>query len=140
MSTRPIDEILLKLQKYVDDNNQEKALTLTVEKLVRKVRLDAVGEFNKGFCMRFNIPKNEVLGIFGAVDSFSNDEINAAFISQWEVPSNTFMYGDQYYHNLLLLVNHGIKSKNTQLTEAAQTLMMIKLWNGRSIGSVRWCD
>jgi hypothetical protein len=51
MSTRPIDEVLIKLQKYVDDNNQEKALTLQVEKLVRKVRLDAVGEFNKGFCI-----------------------------------------------------------------------------------------
>ena len=52
MSTRPIDELLLKLQKYITDNNKERAFTLTVEKLVRKVRLDAVGEFNKNFCIK----------------------------------------------------------------------------------------
>jgi hypothetical protein len=50
------------------------------------------------------------------------------------------MYNDQYYHNLLLLIAHGMKGKNKQLVEAAQTLMMIKLWNGRSIGSIRFCD
>jgi hypothetical protein len=140
MSTRPIDDVLLKLQKYVDDNNKEKQFTVQLEKLVRKVRLDAVGEFNKGFCMKFNVPKNEIIGIFGEVDSFGNDEINAAFIKQWEIPGVTFMYSDQYYHNLLLLINHGIKGKNKQLTEAAQLLMMIKLWNGRSIGSIKFCD
>jgi len=140
MVTRPIDDVLIKLQKYLKDNNQEKTLTLIVEKLVRKVRLDAVGEFSKGFCMKFNIPKNEILGIFDAVDSFGRDEVTSAFITQWEIPGGTFMYADLYYHNLLLLIAHGIIVKNKQLTEAAQLLMMIKLWNGRSIGSIRFCD
>jgi hypothetical protein len=140
MSTRPIDELLLKLQKYITDNNKERAFTLAVEKLVRKVRLDAVGEFNKNFCMKFNLPKNEVLGIFDEVDSFSRDEVTYAFVKQWEVPSGTFMYSDLYYHNLLLLIAHGIKAKNKALTEAAETLMLIKLWNGRSIGSIKFCD
>jgi hypothetical protein len=139
-SRRPIDDILIKLQKYISDHGGDKALTVSVEKLVRKVRLDSVGEFNKGFCMRFNIPTNEVLAVFDAVDSFGREEINSAFISQWEIPSGTHMYSDQYYHNLLLLINYGMIAKNEPLTKAAQTLMMIKLWNGRSIGSIRWCD
>ena len=51
-SRRPIDDILLKLQKYISDHGGDKALTVSVEKLVRKVRLDSVGEFQKGFCIK----------------------------------------------------------------------------------------
>lgn len=137
---RPIDDVLGKLQEYVNSIGGDKALTVSVENLVRKVRLDSVSEFNKGFCMRFNVPKNEILSIFDSADNFGREEINAAFISQWEIPSGTHMYSDQYYHNLLLLIAYGMMNKNIKLTEAAQTLMMIKLWNGRSIGSIRYCD
>lgn len=53
MNSRPIDDVLGKLHKYVESIGGDKALTVSVENLVRKVRLDSVSEFNKGFCIKF---------------------------------------------------------------------------------------
>jgi hypothetical protein len=140
MAGKPIDEILKKLDDHFKDPQEERLITLTVEKLVRKARLDAVSEFSKGYCMKFSIPLNDVSSILDSINTFGREDVKQAFLRQWQIPGETFMYSDIYYHNLLLLMTHGLRTKNKSLVDSSFILMMLKLWNGRLMSSIKFCD
>lgn len=49
-------------------------------------------------------------------------------------------YADPFYHVLLLLVFHGLKTKQDVFVNHAMLLILSKLWNGRKSDFIKYCD
>jgi hypothetical protein len=138
---KPIDELMNKFIEYIDRTNSKKRFARLLETLVRRVHLDAINKHNKGYCLRFAIPENEVNALFGEVDTFNTAEIKAAFVQQWQLPSADLkMYSNPYYHHLLFLTLYGIRERDESITKSSYLLVLYKVWNGRSRGSIQFCD
>lgn len=135
----PIDLILQKLHAtFKADPRLERSVQLELEKLVRLTYQDSITQ-KIGWCMRLKVPHLAVLKIFKKLN-FDEKTIKRMFLDRFNIPGDPFMWGNPYYHILLLLVLYGVKYGNESMAKNAQILILLKLWNGRRSKHIPYCD
>lgn len=138
-STNPIDVIYNKLiANMAADPQMERRIQIELEKMMRKVYSDAISQ-NVGYCMTFKIQETDVLSLASKMGLEITD-IRNAFSDQWEVPKTAYMYNNPYYHILLLCIVYGVRKRNESIKKAAMASILFKMWNGRRIHYIPYCN
>ncbi|MBK7107457.1 MAG: hypothetical protein IPH62_19495 [Ignavibacteriae bacterium] len=139
---KPIDKLVIEIENYIKNVDSLFLRNLDVEykKLIYNVHADAVRQYSKGYCMRMMIPEKEVLATFSKIDSIPLYKISEAFASQWIVPKEAHMHNNTYYHILLLVHLCAIKFRMDDLAKNSLSLLLFRIWNGRIIGAIKFCD
>ena len=140
MSMSYIENLLQKIDTVIqNDSSLLTKVQLELGKIARHVYADAISQ-NSGYCMTFKIFESQVLDLptkFG----ISSDEVKTAFVNDWGVAHiDAYMVKNVYYHVLLLLFTLGLRKHNEQLQKDALMLILVKLWNGRRIKFIRYCN
>lgn len=135
----PIDDVLAKVEDYLDRNGVE-SFAINLERLVRRVHHEILGKSDKGWCMRFSVPEKEVTILYDAFDNVTRDEIKAAFLQQWGVTAAMQMFGHIYYHNLCLSFLYGVRHNNDKIVTNALQLLLFRVWNGRLYNAIQYCN
>ncbi len=92
------------------------------------------------YCTKFKLPTTQIEKLYEVLH-LDKEEIITAFTAQWKLPSRNFkMYGNIYYHNLLLLIIYGIRKNQKDISEKAFNILLFRLWNGRLIRAIKYCD
>ena len=138
-NTNPIDIIYNKLVANMEADPQlERRIQIELEKMMRKVYSDAISQ-NTGYCMSFKVQETDVLALANKM-GFEVAEIRDAFSTQWEIPKTAYMYNNPYYHILLLCIVYGVRKHNESIKKAAMAALLFKIWNGRKIHFVKYCN
>lgn len=142
-SQQPIDVIVEKIrQQFKTSPTLERDIKFELERLNRKIFQISITQ-HQGWCTTYKIPQLEVTALANKLN-LTLDEIKHAFVTQWKIPiSNNptlFMYGNIYYHMLLLLMVYGLRYNNEEMTKSALTLFCCKLWNGRRQRHIPYCN
>jgi len=142
-SQQPIDVIIEKIrQQFKKSPEIERDIKFELEKLNRKIFQISITQ-NQGWCTTFKIPQLEISALSNKLN-LTLDEIKHAFVSQWKIPVHNnptlFMYGNIYYHMLLLLILYGLRYDNETMSKSALTLFCCKLWNGRRQRHIPYCN
>jgi len=135
----PINLILRKLHAtFKADPRLERSVQLELEKLVRLTYQDSITQ-KIGWCMRLKVPHSAVLKFFKKL-KLDDTTIKRMFLDRFNIPGDPFMWGNTYYHILLLLVLYGVKYGNDSMAKHAEILILLKLWNGRRSKHIPYCD
>ena len=95
---------------------------------------------DSGYCMKFIIPVEKVLNLSKLINIPIN-EISDAFIADWNLPRNDHkMYGEPYYHILLLLFYYGVVNRQEVMSKQCLSLILYRMWNGRLTNAIKYCD
>lgn len=138
---KPIDNLVYEIENYIKANPTFlRSLDVEYKKLIYNVHSDAVRQYNKGYCMRLMVPEKEVLVSFSTIQDLSITRISEAFSSQWVVPKTAHMHNSPYYHILLLVNLVASKHGMDELAKNALSLLLFRIWNGRIIGAIKYCD
>lgn len=139
---KPIEKIVSEIETYIKTQNINflKETELNYKKFVYAVHFDAVRQYSKGYCMRMLVPEKDVLATFNNIPEMSGTKINEAFITQWVVPRNAHMHTSLYYHTLCLIYILAAKHNLEDLAKNALSLILFRIWNGRIIGAIKFCD
>ena len=124
-------------EKMKDPTIERKVIT-TLNSLVTSIYTSSVNN-SDGYCQKFNLPITGVMSFFKILD-MNPVAVEELFRKDWGYPPNTKMYSDTYYHILLLMVMHGVKTGKKQLSINALTLILVKIWNGRKSIFIPYCD
>lgn len=113
-----------------------------LQRAIHTVQLDMLNTKKRsdGYCGTFLIPEKAVLTLFDDFNLFSLKDLTSAFSAQWAVPISAHMHNNPYYHVLCFCILLGAKTNDDKLCEAALSLMLFKLWNGRRVGAIPYCD
>lgn len=134
-----IEELLQHIDAQVQNNPALfQNIKLELSKITRIVYADAITQ-NTGYCMTFKIPEMQVYELLNLLNLDKNT-VKQTFIADWNVPSTSHMVTNVYYHTLLLLFAYGIRKKDETIQKNALTLILIKLWNGRRIKFIKYCN
>lgn len=135
----PIDLVLQKLHAtFKADPRLERSIQLELEKLVRMTYQDSITQ-KTGWCMLLKVPHLAVINLFKKL-TLDEKTIKRMFLDQFNIPGDPFMWGNSYYHILLLLVLYGVKYGNDSMAKNAEILVLLKLWNGRRSHLIPYCD
>lgn len=140
MSTgQRIESLLQHIETQLSNDSQLlKQIQLELSKISRQVYADAIAQ-TTGYCMTFKIFESAVFDLLKLV-KLELDEVKQSFIEDWKVPANAYMVCNVYYHILLLFMILGLRKKNESIQRDSLTLILIKLWNGRRIRFIRYCN
>lgn len=134
-----VSSVYNKLEKTLrSDSSKEKQLFSSILSIINKQTSDAINS-DDSYCYKFNIPLMTVIGYY-KICGITQEETKAAFMHDWQVPSNANMYVDPYYHILLLITLYCIKINNKSMSEHAFLIFMFKIWNGRKQHYIPYCD
>lgn len=139
MSFGNINDLLKHIETKVAENpSLFQNLKIELTAITRSVYADAITQ-NVGYCMTFKIPETQVLNLLNIVD-LDPDDVRETFIADWKVPRDAYMVTNIYYHTLLLFLTYGLRKKDEAIQKNALTLILIKIWNGRRIRFIRYCN
>lgn len=132
-----------KLLQHIEDQFSADSTLLVkvtnkIKDIARNVYADAITQ-TTSYCMTFKIFESQVYDLCSLV-KLDKDAVKEAFIADWQVPRNAYMVCNVYYHILLLFVIIGLRKNNKDITDRALTLMLVKLWNGRRIKFIKFCN
>lgn len=92
------------------------------------------------YCTKFKLPTAQIEKLYEIL-YLDKENIITAFTVQWKLPSRNFkMYGNIYYHILILLIIYGIRKNQQDIKEKAFNILLFRLWNGRLIRAIKYCD
>ncbi len=96
---------------------------------------------NKGYCMKFKIPNNKVETIIQSLE-IDQQDMEKAIIQSWDLPVDKKMpmYGNVYYHFLLVLFLFGVRNNMPDIYTPALQLILFRVWNGRLNKAIKFCD
>ncbi len=139
---KPIDNVVADIENYIKtvDPNFLKTVEINYKKYIYNVHSDAVRQYSKGYCMRLMVPERDVLTTFNIIPEATGTRINEAFIQQWVVPRTAHMHTSLYYHILCLTYIIATKHKLDELAKNSLALLLFRIWNGRIIGVIKFCD
>lgn len=118
----------------------ERSLQMNLQKLNHFVQMHFIQKHEEGYCGKFAIPDREINLLFIDFPSLTNEEINNAFIKDWNVPSSANMHTNLYYHRLLLIALYGARKNKDELALFALKLLLYRIWNGRLCKLIKWCN
>lgn len=140
MTDSKIEGLLQHIDSVIKDDPQVLIkVQLDLGQISRHVYADAISQ-NAGYCMTFKIFESQILEL---VERFNltQDQIKDAFVTDWGVANiDAYMVKNVYYHVLLLLFVLGLRKRNEIIQKDALLLVLIKLWNGRRIKFIRYCN
>lgn len=118
----------------------DRKLQIELEKIMRKVYSAAIND-NDGYCMTFKTPESDVLSVMknSGID-LDVKTVQSAFKDIWRFPENSHMWNNPYYHLLSLFILYGQRYRNESIQRSALTLMLCKIWNGRRIRFMTYCN
>lgn len=108
----------------------------------QKIYTDYVNDF-KGYCTKFVLPNIESFASeMESKTAISQKDIQNAFLTDWglSLTREYNMYGNTYYHYLLLLMAYATRINNKDLFQLCLQLILFKIWNGRLSKSIKFCD
>lgn len=140
---QPIDILVEKIhQQFKNSPDLERDIKFELDKLNRKIFSTSITQ-HQGWCITYKIPQIEVTNLALKLN-LDLDNIKKSFVTQWKIPnvssSPLFMYGNTYYHILLLFITYGLNYNNELLSKAALTLFCCKIWNGRRQKYIPYCN
>lgn len=139
MTSGNIEKLLSRMDDCIkQDPTLLRKLALELSKLTRQVYADAITR-TEGYCMSFKLFESQTLDLLSKFQ-LTKAEVKDAFVDDWQVPRNAYMVGNEYYHTLLLFITLGIRKHVESIQKDALTLILIKLWNGRRIKFIRYCN
>ena len=138
-SKKPIDLLVDELEASMKAHpGLERTFKMELERLVRKVYADAITQ-HKGWCVSFKVPEREIFALMEKT-TITADRIKDIFVAQWEVPASAYMVGNPFYHFLSLLILYGVRHRNESISKNAMIIMLVKLWNGRRVKLIPYCN
>ena len=118
----------------------DRKLQIELEKTMRKVYSAAIND-SDGYCMTFKTPESDILSILKTCNiNLDNKDVQKAFAEDWNVPKTAYMWNNVYYHLLSLFILYGQRYRNDSIKRTALTLMLCKIWNGRRIHFMQYCN
>jgi len=128
-----IDEVT---QKIKENDLVEKHLFSIASNVYRET-LNKISE--QGFCAPFKVPEKEVLALYDIL-SLDKNKVKKAFKEAFNWPENAYMYGNPYYHILLLLLLAFRKLNKIKASKIALFLILTRLWNGIKYKYIKYCN
>lgn len=94
-----------------------------------------------GYCMKFKIPTNKIDDLFRML-SINDSDLLEAITHSWKLPTNQrmVMYGNPFYHILLLLLLYAIKNNEESFRDNLLNIILFRIWNGRLNKAIQYCD
>jgi len=143
-SQKPIDVIIEKIrQNFKTFPNNEQDIKFELDRLNRKIFQISITQHQQGWCITYKIPQTEITAIASKLN-LTLEEIKHAFVFQWNIPVHNnpslYMYGNIYYHMLLLLIVCGLRYNNENMAKSALILFCCKIWNGRRQRYIAACN
>jgi hypothetical protein len=137
-----IDILADKVIEKIKNENYDKTLTIALQKLIYKIQLDNISpkKRNLGYCSNFTIPEMDVLKLLDDVEPGFVAKLSKTFSEVWKIPASVKMANSTYYHVLMFIVLIGAKIDNDILAKLALSLVGFRLWNGRLLGAIPYCD
>lgn len=118
----------------------EKTIELELNMHIRNAYAEIIKQ-NIGYCSVLKVPEIHVFGILDKFETITLNEIKNAFIIDWKLPhQKTTMWTDPYYYILLLIILYALRVRNQNLAKTSLTILLMKLWNGRKIKYIRYCE
>ena len=138
--SKPIEKVYDKLVDHFKNNpNDINTLLRDLKKIIQDVFSKFIND-DKRYCSKFKLPANDVVNIAHDI-GLPIDDIRNAFIKQWQLPRNDHqMYGNEFYHVLLLIFLYGVRNNNESLAKTVLTLILFRMWNGRLSNAIKFCD
>jgi hypothetical protein len=106
-----------------------------IEMSIQSVAFDS----DEGYAFKFPRKVIEVKGLFSLLE-LNETDVELAFRTDWGYPEGTRMYGDPYYHILLLIVAYGLRENDQILTQRALLIILMALWNSCLNRYIKYCD
>ena len=151
-NSQPVSNILKMysdLETFVKSHNYQKKIEFGLEKIIEGVRSKVVDTSSEvSYCMKLIVNDKDVTSLIQYTPGFNDvkeykSQLRFSFLKDWGIPleGKNLMYGNDYYHLLLLFVLYGLKNNNRNISLLSLELIMYKIWNGRlSIGFPKLCD
>jgi hypothetical protein len=135
----PIDLLIDKLHgSFKADPRLERSMQFDLEKLVRMTYQDSISQ-KGGWCMRLKVPHVDVVNLYKKLN-IDESLLKSMILSHFNIPGNPHMWGNPYYHILLILTLYGVKFGNDSIANSSMSLIFFKLWNGRRSKYIPYCD
>ena len=145
LNQKPIDSFVFQIEDHIRKNPElKKELSIELNQLNRKVFSTSITQQNQGWCIIYKIPQNEILEF--ATTKFGIDlaALKKAFVTQWNIPnaetSPLYMYGNNFYHVLLLFIIYALRNNEEQIAKNSLILFCCKIWNGRRQKHIKICN
>lgn len=138
--SKPIDKLLDVLEKDIKQAGTSRFLENRIQRTVHLVQMDSISRHKEGYCMTFKIPRTDVMKAFHEYPSINPVLIKSAVVKQWGVPPNAKMWQDEYYHLLSFIIVYALRNHKDDLAKNALSLILFRLWNGRRIVGIPYCD
>jgi hypothetical protein len=95
---------------------------------------------DEGYCYKFKLPETQVLNLCKTLQ-LTKEEIYEAFKNEWGADRmKNKIYNNPYYQILLFIVYYAIHAKNEKLANNAWLIAMFRLWNGRRMYFLPYCN
>jgi hypothetical protein len=135
-----IDSLINQIQTEFSNNpSLERQIELELGMYIRNAYTDIIKQ-NIGYCAVLKVPEVSIASLLEKVKIDIRD-VKSSFLKDWEIPNEkTYMWSDPYYHILSLFAIYGIKNNKDNMAKNAVTLILMKLWNGRKIKYIRYCE
>ena len=130
---KTFEEVVKKLE---DELKKNPLITQKLQNIVRETHSIQV---DQGYCASFDIPEKQVKELIELV-GLNEDELKEIFDKELGFPKDTKMYGNPYYHILLLLYYVYKKLRMDRPAKMALYLILIRVWNGRKYKYIKYCN
>lgn len=142
MSVNLIDVYIKAIIDKSSTVNLIPVIRTSLQRAIHTVQIDMLNTKKRsdGYCGTFLIPEKAVLTVFDQFGVFTLKDLTSAFSAQWAVPVSAHMHNNPYYHVLCFCILLGAKVNDDKLCESAISLLLFKLWNGRRVGAIPYCD
>ncbi|MEM4385633.1 MAG: hypothetical protein QXD03_03705 [Candidatus Anstonellales archaeon] len=126
-------------KKLLNDQNLLNSISSYLSLTVQRIFSDSIKK-DISYCMIFMMNSDKIARDIAKMLSVDLNELSYSFMVSWKLPSHDFkMYGNPFYHVMLILYAFGVKNGKDDIGRNAIKLILMKLWNGRLRRSIRYC-
>lgn len=139
-SSANLSEIYRKIEEKLNsDHNLLNNLSSYLSFNVQKIFSDSISK-DISYCMIFMMNSDKIAKEISKMLSIDLNELSHAFKIAWNLPSHDLkMYGNPFYHIMLLLYTYSIRNGRDDIGRNAMKLLLMKLWNGRLKRAIQYC-
>lgn len=142
MASSKLEDMYRKFSAYIKKNPDIKhKLIDTIRTTVGKIYTDVM-KSEEGYCYRFKLPEKDVSELY-KLANIDEKELAEAFKEAWGAATmSNRMFNNPYYLILLFLLYWALKDEehDKELAKNIATLILIRVWNGRRMKYIKYCD
>lgn len=137
-----ISDILVDISKYFESNPSDlNALASFLKTKIHEIYSNFT-KFHKGYCSKFPIPTVKISDTIAKYTNIDDKRLQSAFLNEWglALEKSYNMYGNSFYHYLLILILYASKINHEELFNTCLQLILFRIWNGRLTKAIKYCD